>query len=393
MVIDPYFNFLVSTVFICMMLAAANAMLAVRSISFSAATAHAIAFAAMAFSWLLTVLLPLEASEVDLRLLLLLNGIGAGGVIALWSGLHLRAGYRVNGYFVGALFGIWIAPVLGIVILGFDRSSHVPFTAASIIIGAVWSTWLLYRKRGKKNAGDWALILWMALVIPVSVVGMTLGMSSARSVPNAPWVFYLSFLPTIFAGVGLFTLVSVALDALRDSNELARTDGLTGLLNRRAFDSELDIAVARAERYQRDLSLIAVDIDNFKALNDNYGHPAGDAVLRAVARVMTETARRIDVINRIGGDEFALILQDTPASAALRLAERLRHAISNAGTDSIAFTASFGVSSSQDVAPGSEALLQSADEALYAAKDAGRNCVRYAQDPTTEPAGLIGLVR
>jgi diguanylate cyclase (GGDEF)-like protein len=226
----------------------------------------------------------------------------------------------------------------------------------------------------------------------MSVAAVLLGMSTARTDPNAVWVFYLNFLPAVFAGIGLFTLLGFTLDAVRDSTELALTDGLTGLLNRRAFDRELIVACARAERYQRDLTLIVLDIDHFKRLNDSYGHPAGDAVIRTVAMVLEEQSRRIDVAARIGGEEFALILPDTPPAAALRLAERLRQAVGRSGNEAIAYTASFGVASAHEAGTHADALLQAADDALYAAKAAGRNCVRYAADPEREPAALIGAV-
>ncbi|MDP5055000.1 MAG: GGDEF domain-containing protein, partial [Congregibacter sp.] len=376
---DPYFNFVISTVLICALLAVANVMLAARSISSGAATAFAIGFAATGTTWLLTAFFPQNKPEPDL-VLLLVNSIGAIGMSALWSGFSLRAGFGVNWWFMSTLASLWIVPVLGILMLDFPVGSHVPLSTASITIGAVFSTWRIYRKRGRKNAGDWALIAWMTAALPIAVLGILIGTTSSNDDPNAAWIFYLKFLPIIFAGIGLFTLVSVALDALTEADLLARTDGLTGILNRRAFDSELSIAVARSERYQRDLSLIIVDLDKFKRLNDKHGHPTGDAVIRTVARIMEDTARRIDVITRIGGEEFALILPDTPASAALQLAERLREAITNAGMDSIEITASFGVASTQDTDRNAAALFKSADEALYTAKAAGRNCVRYSPD-------------
>ena len=269
----------------------------------------------------------------------------------------------------------------------------MPFASASIAAGVISSVWFLLKKHGHRNAGDWALIGWLIILLPISMVALMIGMNSAKTDPNAVWMFYLGFMPTLFTGVGLFSMLGFALDAIHDSTQLALTDGLTGLGNRRAYDNELAVSVARSERYQRDLSLILLDIDHFKKLNDTYGHPAGDAVIPAVARVLVEKSRRIDTVARVGGEEFALILADTPAAAALRLAERLRQAVSNASSESIAFTASFGVASLQDTQARPEALMQAADDALYAAKKAGRNCVRYASDPEREPSGFMELVR
>ena len=200
---------------------------------------------------------------------------------------------------------------------------------------------------------------------------------------------YLGFIPVLLTGVSLFSLLSFTLEAIRDSIELARTDGLTGLLNRRAFDDELAIAVTRAERYPQDLSLITLDIDNFKHLNDTYGHPAGDKVICAVSRMLLATSRRVDRVARIGGEEFAIILSDTSSTAALRLAERLRQAISSDDSTGITCSASFGVACLQSADKRPEALLHAVDRALYAAKAAGRNCVRYALEPNRDPATII----
>ena len=149
--------------------------------------------------------------------------------------------------------------------------------------------------------------------------------------------------------------------------------------------------MARAQRYQRDLSLILLDIDHFKQLNDTYGHPVGDMVIRAVARVLMEETRQIDVPARIGGEEFGIILGDTPPSAALRLAERLRLAVSHS-TSELSVTASFGVAGLTETDTQADKLMKAADEALYAAKGSGRDCVRYAGDPSREPGSLIELV-
>jgi diguanylate cyclase (GGDEF)-like protein len=381
-----------STVTICVLIAVTNVVLARRSISSGAAAALAVAFGAMGLTWVLTELLPPGGARSGPGLLLV-NGTGALGMTAMWCGFWLRAGRRINWWFMGGLLLLWLTPVLGMLVFGLSPGTQVPFVVASISAGVVSSIWFLYQRNSHKNAGDHALIAWLILVLPLSLSALLMGMSGGRHDADAVWLFFLTFMPTVFTGIGLFTLLSFTLDALRDSDLLARTDGLTELLNRRAFDSELAIAVARAERYQRDLSLVVVDIDNFKALNDSYGHPAGDAVIRAVGRVLAEGARRIDIVARIGGEEFALILADTPPAAALRLAERLRRAVINASSEMIAFSASFGVASLQDTGNSGEALMKSADEALYAAKKAGRNCVRYARDPAVEPAALIGLVK
>ncbi|MGZ6143137.1 MAG: diguanylate cyclase, partial [Myxococcales bacterium] len=165
------------------------------------------------------------------------------------------------------------------------------------------------------------------------------------------------------------------------AERLATTDGLTGLLNRRTFNSELEKRVREAQRYKKPLSLLLLDIDHFKKVNDTYGHPAGDAVLQGVARLAAKQARETDMVARYGGEEMALILPETDAAGALAIAERIRAAVAAARhqTESglLQVTLSIGVATWPATDP--DALLEHADKALYRAKQAGRNRVEAAR--------------
>lgn len=394
---DLYQLSVISTVIVCAMASLANVVLAQRYVRRDAALALALGFLANSFTWLLVALLPNINSEEPGLSFLLLNTTGAIGLTTLWCGFWLRAGYRVSLWLAGGLLALWLVPVGAVLQLDVPWGSHIPFASASIALGVVSGIWTVFNKPvGPRNAGDWALIGWFFIILPIALSALFVGVTTARDNPEI-WMLYLNPLPALYAGIGLFTLLGFALDAIRDSTELALSDGLTGLLNRRAFDRELYVAVARAERFQRGLSLIVMDIDNFKVLNDRFGHPAGDAVLRSVARTMEEQSRRVDVAARIGGEEFALILPDTPTAAALRLAERLCRAIDQRGTrrvgnPEITVSASLGVASIEDTGTDAEALYHAADNAMYAAKAAGRNCVRYSKHPDRELESLIGTV-
>ena len=155
----------------------------------------------------------------------------------------------------------------------------------------------------------------------------------------------------------------------------AATDGLTGVPNRRTFDAALGAAVARALRDGDPVSVVMVDIDRFKQLNDVHGHLTGDAVLRGVARALDDARRTTDVLARYGGEEFGVIMPGTDRDAALAAAERLREAVAAARTD-VPVTASFGVASAPADEVDPTALVRAADAGLYAAKRAGRDCVR-----------------
>lgn len=165
--------------------------------------------------------------------------------------------------------------------------------------------------------------------------------------------------------------------------DMARTDGLTGLANRQALLERANGEFSRARRYSRSLSVIMIDIDHFKSINDQYGHAAGDQVLRQLGQQFQSRLRDSDLMGRIGGEEFALLLPDTPKDNALYVAERMREqlnetsiALDNGITLNI--TASFGVAAMNDDDADFNAVLHRADVAMYDAKHGGRNQVKSA---------------
>lgn len=171
--------------------------------------------------------------------------------------------------------------------------------------------------------------------------------------------------------------------SLEELKHLSLKDPLTELYNRRFLAERLPQEIRRAGRYGRNLSLIMLDIDHFKAINDNYGHGAGDGVLKLCAGMLQEAIRQdVDWAARYGGEEFLLILPETDHAGALVVAERLREQLAGApmevGGLAIALTSSFGVSTYPHDRLGSlgaETLLEAADRALYQAKNTGRNKV------------------
>jgi two-component system cell cycle response regulator len=160
--------------------------------------------------------------------------------------------------------------------------------------------------------------------------------------------------------------------------QLATTDPLTGLFNARAFHERLSEEWGRAARYQEPLSLLVVDLDGLKRINDQHGHEAGDAALRSVAATIRRGLREIDLGARLGGDEFGVLAPRTSEGSALALAERLRALVAEGINDPIrrATTISIGIASlvpSRDERPTSAALMTAADDALYQAKREGGN--------------------
>jgi diguanylate cyclase (GGDEF)-like protein len=157
------------------------------------------------------------------------------------------------------------------------------------------------------------------------------------------------------------------------------TDELTGLANRRAFDDTLAAEIERAKRFNTDLGLVLIDIDDFKLVNDTYGHPQGDIVLREVARVLRESSREIDHPARYGGEELAAVLPGTDLEGAFNRAERVREQIAQLriprldGVGALTVTASCGVASARGTGADSRAMVQAADTAMYEAKRSGKN--------------------
>ena len=189
--------------------------------------------------------------------------------------------------------------------------------------------------------------------------------------------------PIAYTGVGLFSVFLVAADLAENMRMLATSDVLTGVFNRRGFDDAAERAIRNAQRQRQPLSVVVADIDNFKLINDRHGHTAGDRALRHFADRLKRLVRRGDLIGRIGGEEFALLLVNTCAQDALEVVERIRRDIAAMPVDGgarIVMTASFGVTSLRpgDISLGS--LLSRADRALYRSKLEGRDRVTSADE-------------
>jgi len=174
---------------------------------------------------------------------------------------------------------------------------------------------------------------------------------------------------------------SARLHALTD--ERSKMDALTKLSNRHRLDEDLDTECKRSVRYKRPLTLVMLDVDNFKAFNDSKGHPRADVALQEFAEVISGAVRATDTAYRYGGEEFCVLLRETGAADAMIFAERVRERIerrfSSGGLAGI--TASFGVAELLGDAPTPRALIEAADAAMYESKHAGRNCVRLSLVP------------
>jgi diguanylate cyclase (GGDEF)-like protein len=174
----------------------------------------------------------------------------------------------------------------------------------------------------------------------------------------------------------LLDLTQLAMDIIELKRQ-ATTDGLTGILNRRAFREESERAIALAARHHTNLAVICFDLDHFKAINDTYGHAAGDEVLVEVTEVVKATLRSGDILGRVGGEEFSIVLPHTDREGALAVAEKLRQAVAGLAftfdDKPVRVTASFGLSRLSLIAKDLDTLMAQSDAALYRSKFEGRN--------------------
>lgn len=227
----------------------------------------------------------------------------------------------------------------------------------------------------RRSTNDWAR---SHLGAPILLEGKAAGFLSLMSAqPNYFTSTHADLLMT-FANQAAVAIQKAQL--FERLNVLATTDGLTGIANRHHFMNVAEGEVARALRYQAPLAGLMLDLDHFKHVNDAHGHAIGDAVLRTVAEICTQSLRNIDLVGRYGGEEFAFLLPEAGIEQARITAERLGKAVANhsfsAGGRNFQVTASIGVAELRGAEDTLAALLDRADRALYAAKQAGRNCVK-----------------
>lgn len=222
-----------------------------------------------------------------------------------------------------------------------------------------------------------------------TMLGLALG-NAHLDRPYSPNAMATSLFCLFYLGIFFQTYVDRTFSyfsRMRDYNsrlqDMASHDPLTQVLNARAYYQACDKLIQQSQRSQQAFSVLFVDLDHFKAINDTYGHEAGDEVLRVVASTLSAQIRGSDVLGRIGGEEFSVFLPNTPLEGAMTVAEGLRQAIQGCrprvGETVLTITASIGVASRSPTLNTMQAIQRRADEAMYDAKRAGRNRVSSLQ--------------
>lgn len=217
------------------------------------------------------------------------------------------------------------------------------------------------------------------MAVPVRAQGVVAGVLRVGGDPGPAFTQDDLRLLDILGSLASLSLENSAL--FHRVQESALRDNLTGLWTHKAFQDHLEAAILEASRYNQPLSVILADVDHFKSINDNYGHPAGDQILRGFADVLQRHVRDVDIVSRYGGEEFIILLLQTPAAEASRVAEEIRTDLESqrfgVSGSVVSVTASFGVATFPSDATSGQQLIRTADERLYAAKKAGRNRVMW----------------
>lgn len=318
--------------------------------------------------------------------------LGANWLLFLGAALYSRAIYHfVHGH--AAPVQLWALYAIGcggsLMLLSEPRSVraiNASMVLSVLLLPGLWQILRLQRLRSHP-------LRMVGITLAITVVALWLRALHAWKVPQdygdamqlslgQGLSFVLAFVAMLGAGFG-FVLAVLERNAER-MREMAMHDGLTGCVNRITFDALLVNALQRGLRANESVSLLMMDLDHFKAINDRYGHRAGDAVLRSFAAVVRAQLRASDTLARVGGEEFAVILPGTDAAGATHVAEAVRAAVQSAAVDNqqggvLRITISVGVA----CAPGgddasADLLYQRADAALYQAKATGRNRVEPA---------------
>ena len=291
--------------------------------------------------------------------------------------------YRIFGWLALAFLVLTLSN--GLRAFGFGmivaRTGDLMFVGSAIFTMVV--AFLAWRRGGNRAAG-WFLIAWSLLCIFQILTALRLLYTRADS---AEGLVYYGLAPSMVAAavliaLGVSDLVRQQSLALTDAERRAQTDPLTGVLNRRSLIERLDAACVRARARNLPISVLFLDLDHFKQINDNFGHAAGDACLAGIIPPIQAELRQSDVIGRYGGEEFVVILYGADAAAAYPIAERICRRVSDISIEgfgtAVRLTCSIGVAASDTLEVWGQHLIAHADTAVYAAKRSGRNQVQVA---------------
>jgi diguanylate cyclase (GGDEF)-like protein len=324
----------------------------------------------------------------------LANALLFAACATIWNGARLFYGRKVRPYALAAGAIVWLVACQ---IPSFAQSDHNRIILSFLIVSAYTFATAreMWTDRRKRTRSRWAATLVPVLhgLVFLPPIPLAMTRTGEAALLSSGWIAVFT-LETLLYVVGMAFIALLMTKERAESlyKVAAATDPLTGLLNRRGFMERARLMIARGRRKNGRLSVLMLDLDHFKGINDRFGHAVGDAALCVFAQSIQSTMREGDVIGRLGGEEFAVMVLGSANDAAIA-AERVRAAFEAAGAviagNPIGATVSIGVADGLASACSVEQMLSRADAALYAAKQAGRNrvlCAPEARPIAEQPA-------
>ncbi|MDF2678309.1 MAG: diguanylate cyclase [Bacillota bacterium] len=311
---------------------------------------------------------------------------GILGIILMLNGVHITSAiivdFRYIPILISALYGGLFSSILTSIIIGIFRFFFLGITSSSInglitalLIGIGFGN---ISKLNLSNKNKWIyFILYFIIIISIS---SWVAMNDEILFVRTMFIYFLGYLIISYFIIKYIIYIIEIQNIYQKLKIEATKDFLTGLNNVRQFDDLFNNMTQLTMRKEEDLSLLFIDIDFFKKINDVYGHNAGDSVLRSLAPILINTCRAYDIVSRNGGEEFSILLLDCSATKAVHIAERVRKNVENnvfyiADNKTINITVSIGVSSYPERTNQINNLIENSDTALYHAKKTGRNKV------------------
>jgi len=281
----------------------------------------------------------------------------------------------------------YVLPIYGVIVWHIAVDPHIGIRMAVVPAYAALtlaaSSYMILKYRDDTRPAEWAVAIalgvWSLTQAGVASLAYLQGPTGNEAIHAAYLHFNFLTLPAMYVATSMLIILMMASDISAKLKKIAIQDQLTGLLNRRGFEEYGSRAFAAARRAESPMSVIMTDIDRFKYINDKYGHAAGDTALVHFARLMSESRREEDVIARVGGEEFALLLPGTELTDAMAIADQLCTKIGSTPLEMSAvglpMTSSFGVATISKKDISLDDIVRRADRALYRSKRAGRNQV------------------
>ena len=302
------------------------------------------------------------------------------------SGHFLRANANINLKHFAILGALaWLATVYFTAIqphVGLRMSIYVYFNAVAILV----TSFVIWRSRPNPNAAEMGTAATYFLFAVLQMIAGTFALLQGADAEPTYRGYYtmvnLASLPVAFTAMGLFVVFMLAADLSEEMKRLAETDPLTRCLNRRGFYDKAQLHIDATMKKGGLMGLIYMDIDHFKAINDQYGHAVGDDVLIQAVALVRQNIKRDDLLGRLGGEEFVVLVTGKHEAELEQIAERLRHLLESheiqSGSHTLTVTASFGIAFVSSQSSVVETAVNDADKALYEAKRIGRNQVVVA---------------